>query len=84
MKVLISVTGGAYEGGGRYEGELSGAPVTTLVPEGIVSARTTAEAERVRGAIARTLATESRMRMSSTSWEITAERLDDDATAEVR
>lgn len=75
MQVSINVTGGVYAGA-SYEGALAHAPVTVLVPEGIVSARTTAEAQRVRDSIARTLETHERVRMSSTSWEIIAQRVE--------
>lgn len=76
MQVKITITGGTYAGLGTYEGDLSAAPVTTLVPEGIVSARTTEEANRVRDAIARTLAIHPRMTMSSVGWSIAAERVE--------
>lgn len=51
MIVTVEVTGGAYEGI-VWTGQLGDAPVTILVPEGIVSDRTTREASWIRDDIA--------------------------------
>ncbi len=80
MNVRITVTGGDYMGR-SYEGPLADAPVTILVPEGIVSARTTTESTRVRSAIARTLETEQRMTMGSAQWHLTIDRLPETVTS---
>lgn len=74
MNVKIKITGGDYAGLGAYDGDLAEAPVTTLCPEGIVSARTTEEAQRIREVIAKTLETHKSVVLTSLRWEITAER----------
>jgi hypothetical protein len=76
MNVIIRITGGSYEGK-SWTGALAAAPVTFLVPEGIVSARTTAEADRVRNSIANALATNDRVTMTAVGWSISAERAAD-------
>ena len=73
--VRVTITSGRYCGRGTYEGDLALAPVTTLVPEGIVSARAIAEADRIRTAITRTLNEHDRVAISGVGWTILAERL---------
>lgn len=70
--VKIIVIGGIYEGA-SYEGPLADAPVTVLVPEGIVSARTTEEAERMRAVIARSLSGNAAVEIGAPEWRIRAE-----------
>lgn len=51
MQVTIKIIGGTYEGR-SWTGEFRDAPATFLIPEGIVSARTQGEADRMRQSIA--------------------------------
>lgn len=51
MQVTIKIIGGTYEGT-SWTGELRDAPATSLIPEGIISARTQNEADRLRRSIA--------------------------------
>jgi len=69
--VKIVVTGGAYSGT-EFVGSLSEAPVTVLVPEGIVSARTSEEAEKIRRAIWLALESNDRVTIGAASWGIDA------------
>lgn len=78
MNVRIRITGGHYEGRGAYEGPLSEAPTTSLVPEGIASARTIEEARRLRLDLARLLETHERVELTAVEWRIVVERVRED------
>jgi hypothetical protein len=73
MIVAITVTGGPYYGA-SYEGPLAAAPVTLLIPEGIESARTVAEAAQLRDTIERVLREAVAMELASLQWAIRVER----------
>ena len=73
MLVTITITAGIYEGR-SYTGPLTDAPITILVPEGIVSDRTTREAERMRSAIEHALQKQAAVSISSTAWTVLARR----------
>lgn len=75
MMVNIRVTGGDYEGA-EYPGELAVAPVTALVPEGIVSARTIEAATRVRESLREMLTDHRRSVIGAVNWQITATRVE--------
>jgi hypothetical protein len=70
--VKILVTSGAYKGA-SFEGDLAEAPVTVLVPDGIISVRTSAEAETIRDSLHRHLVTTSRVTIGAANWSISAE-----------
>lgn len=74
MQITITVTGGNYSGT-TYTGALHAAPVTALIPEGIVSTRTFEEAARVREVIARALETHDAVELTAVGWAIRAERV---------
>lgn len=76
--VRITVIGGIYTGA-SYEGPLADAPVTVLVPEGLVSARTTDEAARVRASIERALSSNDAAEIGATTWRIRAIRAEERA-----
>lgn len=71
MQVKIIVSG---EYPHVWEGDLAEAPVTTIIPEGIVSARTTEEATRLRASIRRDLETHAAVEISSMRWHLRVER----------
>lgn len=74
MNIVATVTGGPYVGRGRYEGPLAKCPVTTLVPEGILSARTAQDAEKIRLAIRSTLVGGvRRVVLTAVGWQIQVE-----------
>jgi hypothetical protein len=70
----ITVTEGPYEGRSWSGDRLADCPVTILVSEGIVSARTQEEAQRLREALSRSLPRPGRTTIGAASWAIEAER----------
>lgn len=58
-----------------WEGLLREAPVTALVPDGIVSRRTMDDAARLRGYAEDALAGHPELRVSATRWTLTIERI---------
>lgn len=70
----VTVTDGRYAGCTWSGDSLRDCPVTILIPEGIVSARTAEEADRVRGAIECALPQPGRAAIGAASWGIEAER----------
>lgn len=71
--VTITILGGTYAGQ-TWTGDLANAPVTMLIPEGIVSARTTEEAARQRTAIRAALEQRDAVEISAVRWALRVER----------
>lgn len=74
MIVTVTILGGDYAGM-VWTGDLADAPVTLLIPEGIVSARTTEEAARQRVAIRAALADHDSIGISAVRWALIVERV---------
>jgi len=73
VTVVITVLGGAYAGL-TWTGDLAAAPVTMLIPEGIVSARTTEEAARQRAAIRLALDGHDAVTVTAIRWALWVRR----------
>jgi hypothetical protein len=71
--VTITVLGGAYAGL-TWTGDLADAPVTMLIPEGVVSARTIEEANRLRADIGALLATRQCVEIGAVRWALRVRR----------
>ena len=73
VTVTVTVLGGAYAGL-IWTGDLADAPVTLLIPEGIVSARTTEEAARQRTTIRAALDGHDAVTVTAIRWALLIER----------
>ncbi len=76
INVTIKIIGGTYSGN-TWSGHLHDAPVTMLIPEGIVSARTTEAAKRMRAAVAEQLDRDDRVEINAVGWAVRVERIAD-------
>jgi hypothetical protein len=73
LPVTVTVVGGDYTGL-TWTGDLADAPITLLIPEGIVSARTTEEAARQRTAIRAALDGHVVVKVTAIRWALLIER----------
>ena len=80
MIVTIKILGGAYADVPAWTGHLFDAPVTYLIPEGIVSARTSGAAVRMRHDVAALLDTHDRVEVGAAGWAIRITREASDAS----
>ena len=71
----FTVTGGAYEGV-SWTGQIAQVPTTVIVPEGIVSARTTDDANRLRSTVLRwAKGNDPVLELSAVNWAWRVERV---------
>ena len=72
MNVAIRTTGGPYASPTPWIGPLADAPVTAIIPEGIVSGRTDEEARELRAAIGEILLNPKidRVVITAIGWQI--------------